>query len=271
MAANLILAVTNRFPGARRWVFAWVFDRLAAMTQDVESWTFMNYGYADPDELALLPDLEARHEPERYCTQLYAHATRCVELRGRDVVEVSCGRGGGAAYLARCRLPGKVVGVDLSAKQIEFCHRVHRLDTLTFLQGDAESLPLADDCADVVVNIEASCVYENRGKFFSEVRRILRPNGRFVYADFFQASEVEGVTKQLGDAGLAILSLEDITANVAYALKVDHQRRIAALQLHAPLGLRRLLMAFSGTQGTIVPQSLASGRLVYLSMLLAPS
>jgi hypothetical protein len=30
-------------------------------------------------------------------------------------------------------------------------------------------------------------------------------------------------------------------------------------------------MAFSGTQGTIVPQSLASGRLVYLSMLLAPS
>ena len=49
MLTNLIMGMANRSPKVRRRFFNWTFETLAAMTRDVESWTFMNYGYADID------------------------------------------------------------------------------------------------------------------------------------------------------------------------------------------------------------------------------
>ena len=269
MPARLILAVSNRSPRARRKIFSWIFESLAAMTRDLESWTFMNYGYADLDETAAVLRLEARDEPERYCIQLYHHAAAGVDLRDKDVVEVSCGRGGGAAYITRYLKPRSVTGVDFSARQIEFCRRRHRLPGLRFLQGEADNIPIAEKSADVIVNIEASCLYPDIDKFFREVTRILRPRGRFIYADFHLTKDVDHLLGQLERAGLQILKHDDITKNVARALEADHQRRVDALRSFAPFLLRGLLKAFAGTQGTLVPNSLASGRMVYLSFVLS--
>ena len=269
MPANLILAVSNRSPRARRKIFSWIFETLAAMTQDLESWTLMNYGYADLDEKATVLGLEARDEPERYCIQLYHHAAAAVDLRDKDVVEVSCGRGGGAAYITRYLKPRSVTGIDFSAGQIAFCRRIHRLPGLRFLRGEADNIPVTDKCADVIVNIEASCLYPDVDKFFREVTRILRPGGRFIYADFHLAKDVDHLLGQLERAGLQILKHEDITKNVAHALEADHQRRVDALRSFAPFLLRGLLKAFAGTRGTLVPTSLASGRMVYLSFVLS--
>ena len=269
MLARLILAVSNRSPRARRKIFGWIFDAVAAMTQDLESWTFMNYGYADLDAKAVVPRLEARDEPERYCIQLYHHAAVGVELDDKDVVEVSCGRGGGAAYIKRYLKPRSVTGIDLSARQIEFCRRAHRLPGLRFLQGEADNIPLPDECADVIVNIEASCLYPDTDRFFSEVNRILRPDGHFIYADFHLAKDVDQLLSQLRRTGLQIVKHEDITENVAHALKADYQRRIDTVRSTAPFLLRGLLKAFAGAQGTVVPNGLASGRIVYLSFVLS--
>ncbi len=269
MPASLILAVSNSSPRARRKIFSWIFDTLAAMTQDLGSWTFMNYGYADLDGKAVVLRLEARDEPERYCIQLYHHAAAGVEFQDKDVVEVSCGRGGGAAYITRYLKPRSVTGIDLSARQIEFCRRVHRLPGLRFLQGEAENIPLPDECADVIVNIEASCLYADTDKFFSEVNRILRPGGHFIYADIHLTKDVDQLLGKLRRTGLQILNLEDITENVAHALEADHQRRIDALRTFAPFFLRGLLKAFAGTKGTLVPNGLANGRMVYLSFVLS--
>lgn len=271
MAAGLILAVTNRFPLLRRRLFGWFFDLVAVSSRNMDSWTFMNYGYAPLDDDLEALALESRDEPERYCIHLYRHAMRDVELQDKDVVEVSSGRGGGAALIARCLGAKTTTGIDFSAEQIAFCRRIHCLPNLTFLQGDAEELPLGDACADVVVNIEASCLYPNPGKFFAEVARILRPDGRFVYADLHLAQDVDSILGQLDDAGLRILRSEDITANVAQALRMDNGRRLGTLRAHAPWGLRRVLEVFCGTQGTLIPASLANGRLVYASYLLAPA
>lgn len=268
MPARLVLAVSNWSPRARRRLFGWLFDTLAAMTRDVDGWTFMNYGYAALDGRALLPGLDVRDEAERYCAQLYHHALAGIDLRGRDVVEVSSGRGGGAAYIARYLNPAGVTGIDLSAEQVAFCRRVHRHECLAFREGAAEDLPLADASADVVVNIEASCVYADIDAFFAEVVRVLRPGGHFVYVDFHLAKDVERLRRSLANTGMRTVAFEDITANVAAALKADHRRRLAALRRHAPFLLHWPLKAFAGTQGTVVPNSLASGRMVYLKFVL---
>ena len=56
---------------------------------------FMNYGYAP-----LSAELAGTPEPEKYCLQLYRRLLGDADLRGKKVVEVSCGRGGGAAHVA---------------------------------------------------------------------------------------------------------------------------------------------------------------------------
>jgi SAM-dependent methyltransferase len=270
MLTTLTMSLANRSPKARRKIFKATFETLAAMTRDVESWTFMNYGYAHVDDgRQKRLRLAACDEAERYCIQLYHRAAAPLDLRGKDVVEVSCGRGGGASFLKRYLKAKNVTAIDLSANQIEFCQRVHRVPGLRFLRGNAEDIPLPDECVDAIVNIEASCHYQDTAKFFREVFRLLRPGGHFVYADMHRTKDVNDLFAELGRSGLQILEHQDITQNVIRALELDNDRRMAGLKRLVPFFLRGLLKSFAGTQGTLVPNSLADGRLVYLSFVLS--
>jgi SAM-dependent methyltransferase len=269
MLTSLIMSAANRSPTARGKIFKWTFEALAALTRNVDAWTLMNYGYADLDSGALPPALEPGDEGERYCLQLYHHAAAPVDLRDKDVVEISCGRGGGASYLKRCLGAKSVTGVDLSTNQITFCRRVHKVPGLRFVQGAAEDIPLPDDCADAVVNIEASCLYQDTDRFFDEVRRILRAGGHFVYADIHRRCDVDTLFTKLDRSGLVTAACQDITANVVRALALDHDRREAGVRQYAPFFLRGLIRSFAGTQGTRIPNGLADASLAYLSFALA--
>ena len=61
---------------------------------------FLNYAFETnpPVGLALAPE----DEPNRACIQLYLHVASQVELRGKEVLEVSCGHGGGGHGLPLC-------------------------------------------------------------------------------------------------------------------------------------------------------------------------
>src|SRR6185295_11572042 len=60
---------------------------------------FLNWGYEEDPPMAI--PLSAADEPNRACIQLYHHTAAQTDLRDKRVLEVSCGHGGGAAYLAR--------------------------------------------------------------------------------------------------------------------------------------------------------------------------
>ena len=74
---------------------------------------FMNYGYAP-----LSADLAGSAEPEKYCLQLYRRLLGNADLRGKKVVEVSCGRGGGAAHVAATYQPASYLGIDISERNL---------------------------------------------------------------------------------------------------------------------------------------------------------
>jgi SAM-dependent methyltransferase len=269
MLTNLIMGLANQSPKFRSRIFEWTFETLAAMTRNVESWTLMNYGYAGLESELNPLRLMAGDEAERYCIQLYHYAAAPIDLRDKDVVEVSCGRGGGSSYVKRYLNAKSVTGIDLSANQIEFCRRVHKVPGLRFVQGAAEDIPLPDECFDAIINIEASCLYQDTAKFFKEVFRLLRPGGHFVYADVHRTSDVDNLFAELDRSGLATNTCRDITKNVIRALELDHDRRMAGLRQYGPFFLRGLLGSFVGTQGTRIPNGLADGSLVYLSFVLA--
>jgi SAM-dependent methyltransferase len=261
MIVRAFLWLTRSLPSLRRLMWRGLFEVLAARFP-LEWWTFMNYGYHDPSNA--LPSMSGLDLENRYAVQLYHRVVDGEDLNGQDVLEIGCGRGGGAAALSRYWTPRRVVGVDVSRKAIEFCRRVHRGDHLVFLRGDAEAVPCPAESFDVVVNVESSFCYGSMEGFLAEVRRLLRPGGYFLYADIRLGEEVAALKAALAQSGLELVRETDITANVAAALRLDAHRRRTASRGALPWPAQRWLDIFLGIAGTRIPEGLANGQMVYL-------
>ena len=136
---------------------------------NAEDVVFLNYGYEEDPPMAL--PLAASDERSRFGIQLYHRSATQADLSGKQVLEVSCGHGGGASYLVRTLRPASYTGLDLNADGIAFCQKRHNLDGLVFAHGDAESLPFADESFDAVINVEASHAYPHFPRFLAEVAR----------------------------------------------------------------------------------------------------
>ncbi len=165
---------------------------------------FFNFGYEEYPPMGL--PLSASDEPNRYCIQLYHVTASRIDLTGKNVLEVSCGAGGGASYIMRNLVPASYTGLDLNPASIDICRQRHRLPGLDFVQGDSLHLPFPDRSFDAVINVEASHQYADFPGFLDEVARVLRPGGHFMYADSRRAPAVGAWEAALADAPLRKIS-----------------------------------------------------------------
>lgn len=244
----------------RRW-----YEYLSRMDREANM-LFMNYGFADLDRDAEPISLHAEDEPNRYCIQLYRHVTENADLRGMDILEVGSGRGGGASYMARYLKPRSVIGLDITESAIRFCNRHYQVPGLSFVQGEAQSLPFKDASFDAVVNVESSHCYPSMERFLCEVHRVLRPDGRFFLADHRPANHVDALRTQLCRAGFSIRTEQRITPNVLRALDLDNERKRRLIEQHVPRILQGFFSEFAAMQGTRgVYAKFASGDKQYLS------
>jgi ubiquinone/menaquinone biosynthesis C-methylase UbiE len=226
---------------------------------------FMNYGWASLDPAADRLALEVEDEPNRYCIQLYHRVASAVDLCGLDVLEIGCGRGGGASYCMRYLRPNSLTGLDLATKGIEFCKRHYAVPGLTFVQGNAQALEFGAGTFDVVINVESSHCYNSMARFLSEVRRVLKPGGYFLFADHRFKETAGKMRQRLKDSGLVVCEEENISANVVKALGVDNARKQALIQRKIPRVLRHFFNEFAGMEGTRSSYAtLRSGDKVYL-------
>lgn len=174
---------------------------------------FLNWAYEDDPPMAI--PLEPGDERYRYPIQLYhATATQDGGLAGKRILEVGCGHGGGASYLSRTFKPESYVGLDLNASGIDFCRRRHQLPGLEFVQGNAEDLPFPPKSFDAVINVESSHLYPHFDRFLSEVTRVLRPGGTFLYTDMWQWFQCDQREKDLRGTGMRMISGREITTEV---------------------------------------------------------
>lgn len=224
---------------------------------------FLNYAFEEdpPRRLAL----DEADEVNRGCIQLYHHVATQAELNGKDVLEVSCGHGGGASYLARTLRPARYTGLDLNGAGIAFCRQRHRVDGLTFVQGDAQRLPFASGSFDAVINVEASHCYPELKRFLTEVSRVLRPGGAFLYADFRFESGVAEWEADLAAAPLRRGSGRGINAEVLRGMERNSARSQSLIERHLPRGLHGLGRDFAGVTGSRIHAAVREGRLSYRS------
>lgn len=230
------------------------YDSTAAATGD---FAFMNYGYAREGA----PPLDAA-APEQYCQQLYRHVIGGTDVAGKRLLEVSSGRGGGAAFVASAFAPASYVGVDISEQNVALARaKFSSLKGLTFQVGRAEKLPFPESHFDAVLNVEASHLYDDHPSFFAEVRRVLVPGGRFLYADLFWANNEP--ERLIREAGLEIESSEDITANVVRSLDLDNDRRELIVTSSIPPALQQDYRNWAGVKGHRAYNRFASREWVY--------
>jgi SAM-dependent methyltransferase len=254
-------------PPLKRWLWRFWYDLLAGRYQQAD-WTFMNYGYAPTDAGAGELSLAKADEANRYSIQLYHHVTRTVSLRGARVLEVGSGRGGGCSYLARYRQPESVLGIDISAKAVAFCNRVHSSPCLAFRRGDAEALPCPAETFDVVINVESSHCYGSIPAFLGEVFRVLRPGGYFLWADLRAATRLAETRRQFEAAGFWHREEDMITANVLLALDRISAKKEETIRRLVPRLLWPYVADFAGIRGTRVYESLRAGVIQYPSRVL---
>jgi SAM-dependent methyltransferase len=229
---------------------------------------FLNYAF-ETDPPMRVP-LAPADEPNRACIQLYHHVATQVDLRGKNVLEVSCGHGGGASYLARTLQPARYTGLDLNPTGIRFCEKRHRVAGLGFVHGDAEKLPFADNTFDAVLNVEASHCYPDFPRFLTEVARVLRPGGHFLYADFRFGEGAAGNDfgaweRTLASAPLTVVQSRIINEDVRRGMELNSARSQALIRRHLPRFLHGLGRDFAGVQGSRVYNALARGELSYRS------
>ena len=226
---------TTRSHGTRDY-----FDRAAA---NVPQFTVLNYGFSSEPENSVI----SSEEPEFYCLRLYERALGATPLAGREVLEVSCGRGGGANFVWSAYKPQRLVGIDLSPENIRLARSRAAPPGVEFLVGNAERLEFADQSFDAVINIGASHLYDDRRRFFAEACRVLRPGGSFCYTDGCWADD--NCTEDLLDSGLELLERSEITDNVLRALRRDSARRTALFDGLADAKLREEYKHWGGVVG----------------------
>lgn len=134
------------------------------------------------------------------------------------MLDVGCGGGFTIRRLLKRSQDAKVYGIDISEESVAKAKKVNAdvLDKQVFVTlGSAEKLPYEDEKFELVTAVETVYFWPNLPDCLQEVRRVLKPGGKFaimvevVDSDSKWTSVVEGMTayspedlkKLLDDAG----------------------------------------------------------------------
>lgn len=99
------------------------------------------------------------------------------------VLDIGCGTGRLLELVAAHWPEAELTGLDLAPNML--CQAAERLGTrATLVQGDAEALPFADNRFDLVISSSTFQWLAQCDTCFGEVRRVLLPGGRFLFALF---------------------------------------------------------------------------------------
>ena len=142
----------------------------------------VHHGYWDEGERPDADGADRHSATDRLVHELVGYAG---VPAGASVLDVGCGIGGPALYLAGT-LGCTVVGVTLSAQQAaraaQKAAEAGLADRTEFHQLDALSTGFPDASFDVLWAVESLMHIADRDAFFAEAMRLLRPGGRLAIA-----------------------------------------------------------------------------------------
>lgn len=223
---------------------------------------FMNHGFSRP---GFAIELEPEDRRYLYHLNLLFFLADGHDLKGKKVLEVGSGRGGNCYALKKYFAPAKVIGMDLSKGNVEFCRRVHGGGQVEFVQGDATQLPFGSGEFDAVFNVESSHCYPDLGMFYSETLRVLKPGGTFHYTDCLDPRLLVENSKKLQATGFQVTGIENISSDVLNGLSANWESQAEMIR-GAARGHDGLTLAESIIKSiAAVKRSYEAGQLIYVA------
>ena len=157
---------------------------------------------------------------------------------GWTMLDVGCGGGATLKRLLKRSKDRYVYGIDISKESVEKARKVNAefLDKRVFVtQGSVEKLPYDNDKFDLVTAVETIYFWPNLPACLQEVRRVLKPGGRFAimvevvdsnskWTDLCEgmtAYSPEKIKKMLDEAGFVQTETHHKLANNATIIGVN--------------------------------------------------
>ncbi len=145
----------------------------------------VHHGFWDPGERPQ-GGAERKEATDRLVRELVAFAGIPA---GSRVLDVGCGIGGPALYLAGelgCTVEGVTLSADQAKRANEKAREAGVAERATFIQQDAMTNTFPDESFDVVWALESLMHIPDRLAFFTEMKRLLRPGGTIAIATWSQ-------------------------------------------------------------------------------------
>jgi ubiquinone/menaquinone biosynthesis C-methylase UbiE len=155
-------------------------------------------------------DQRASAQSPDYLTAL-ATAVLQVSPDPERILDIGCGTGVGALFMAREFPHARVRGIDISEEMVREAKSKVGLDPegrIAFKVADAAALPYDDDSFDLVAQV-------NMPPFFAEMTRVLRPGGYAIVAASWGDVTPFYTPAQVLERGFAKRGLETVAAGEA--------------------------------------------------------
>lgn len=145
------------------------------------------------------------------------------------ILDVGCGGGANIARMLIMCPQGKVTGIDISELSIEVSKDLNFhafVDKQCYLVGgNALQMPLARETFDLVTAFETIYYWASLELGFSEIFRVLKPNGRIVIANEMDGLQESDRDIEHATACMRIYNIEEITSELTDAGFINIQSR----------------------------------------------
>jgi ubiquinone/menaquinone biosynthesis C-methylase UbiE len=122
-----------------------------------------------------------------YCSTHYQSAGN------KTLLEVGCGNGANCNYIASKSPSLEVIGIDLNEENLVIARENQTTQNIRFIQDDAQILKeIESNSVDILICIESALHYPDKHAFFSQIKRVLKPDGSFVVADILRRNKDSG-------------------------------------------------------------------------------
>lgn len=109
---------------------------------------------------------------------LHRYALACDLVKNQKVLDIASGEGYGSMLLSKHAK--MVIGVDISSEAVQHANNKYKNINLSYLVGSADDIPLESNQFDVVISFETIEHLKDHQKMFSEIKRVLKPEGLLI-------------------------------------------------------------------------------------------
>jgi len=115
------------------------------------------------------------------------------DLSGQTLLEVGCGNGANCKYISEINDSVEIIGIDLNEDNLVIAKQHMSSERTIFYHDDAQKLDnIEDSSVDVLICIESALHYPDKNSFFQQIKRVLKPGGKFLVADILRRKEDRG-------------------------------------------------------------------------------